>query len=128
MKMLIAAATIGTVIAGPALAQSYDPDLGTGNTSGFTAAPAYTWSVDQDAFARVVPAASRTRSARDAYNAVTPSGSPTAPQDRRRNAGSTREAALLECSTKSRQYTETTWGDMQIHQFRTCMMQHGQPE
>src|SRR5262245_37677935 len=55
MKMLIAAVTLGTVIAAPAFAQSYDPDLGSGNVSGFTAGPAYAWSVDQDAFAQVVP-------------------------------------------------------------------------
>jgi len=68
------------------------------------------------------------QSARDAYNAVTPFGSPTATRNQQSAAGTAREAAVHECSVKSRQYSETTWGDMQMHQFRTCMTQHTQPE
>jgi hypothetical protein len=101
MKTLIAAISFASLVAAPAFAQSHDSD---------------------------VSARSRSRSARAAYAAVHPSGSPTAPQNRQNTAGSGREAALRECSTMSRQYLETTWGDMQMHQFRTCMMRHGQPE
>jgi len=42
--------------------------------------------------------------------------------------GDPRENALRECSEISRKYTQSTWGDMDIHQHRACMMQHGQPE
>jgi hypothetical protein len=45
-----------------------------------------------------------------------------------RQLGDPRENALRECSEMSRRYTQTTWGHMDIHQHRTCMMQHGQPE
>jgi hypothetical protein len=58
MKTLITAAAFATVLAFPAFAQSYDPDLGSGNI----APPAYTQAPGSayDAFARVpdhVPAA-----------------------------------------------------------------------
>ena len=53
MKQLVAAAAFGLVIASPAFAQSYDPDLGSGNL---------TYSPEGDvpgfyggAYARVVP-------------------------------------------------------------------------
>ena len=97
MKTLIAALTVGTLIAAPAFAKSHKTD-------------------------------SASRSARQAYGAVTPFGSPNTPGNVQSTAGSPREAALRECSVKSRQYLETTWGDMQMFQFRACMMQHGQPE
>lgn len=130
MKTLIATLALCTVVAAPAFAQSYDPDLGSGNVGGFTAAPAYAWSVE-GAYARVVPAHRRTRAARNAYNAynaVTPYGSPTDSGNPSGIMTGARETALRECSTASRQYTETTWGDQQMQTFRSCMMRHGQPE
>jgi len=133
MKMLIATLALGTVVATPTFAQSYDPDLGSGNVSGFTAAPSYGWSVE-GAYARVAPAHGRTRAARsaynayNAYNAVTPYGSPTDSGNPSGIMTGARETALRECSTASRQYTETTWGDQQMQTFRSCMMRHGQPE
>jgi hypothetical protein len=128
MKMLIAAVTFGSLIAAPTFAQSHDPDLGKRKLAWQSDAPANARAVDREAFARVAPSRSRSRSARAAYGAVTPFGSPTASQTGQNTADTVREAALRECSVKSRQWLETTWGDMQMHQFRTCMMQHGQPE
>jgi hypothetical protein len=63
-----------------------------------------------------------------AYGAVTPSGSPTAPKSPQNSPAAAREAALRECSVASRRYLETTWGTMQIYQFRACMTQDGQLE
>jgi hypothetical protein len=31
-------------------------------------------------------------------------------------------------SEMSRKYSQTTWGNYEMHQFRTCMMQHGLAE
>lgn len=39
-----------------------------------------------------------------------------------------REKAIHECSTGAGKYSQSTWGHHQIDQYRTCMMQHGQPE
>ena len=42
--------------------------------------------------------------------------------------GATREKALRDCAEMSQKYSEGGWGAMQMHQWRTCMMEHGQPE
>jgi hypothetical protein len=39
-----------------------------------------------------------------------------------------REQALRECSTMAGKYTNGTWQTTQLHSYRSCMMQHGQPE
>jgi len=39
-----------------------------------------------------------------------------------------RESALRDCTEKSRKYSESTWGDMQMQTQRSCMAEHGQPE
>jgi hypothetical protein len=39
-----------------------------------------------------------------------------------------RAAALRECSAIAAQYSEYVWGNMEIHQFRACMAEHGQVE
>src|SRR5262249_38156354 len=116
------------LVASPAFAQSYDPDLGTGNivqgnystTSTGVPAPGH------DAFARVVPR--RAVSPYSAHAAVTPFGSPAGSQNRSNHMKTARETALRECSQISRRYTQTTWGSMDGHQHRTCMAQHGQME
>ena len=99
MKTLIAALTLGTLIAAPAFAQSNNSDL-----------------------------SSRSRSAQRAYNAVTPSGSPTDRQNPQSTMSPARETAVHECSMRAGKYTETTWANMEMFQFRTCMMEHGQTE
>jgi hypothetical protein len=39
-----------------------------------------------------------------------------------------REKALHECNVKAQKYIEHTWGDVEIYTYRSCMMEHGQPE
>src|SRR5262249_35716412 len=126
MKMLIAAAALATLVASPAVAQSYDPDVGTGNIVQWNGSTTFTQQGAREGFARVAPRAPA--SAYRAYGTVTPSGSPVGSGNgaSRMNAG--REAALRACSAESRRYTQTTWGNMDGHQHRTCMMQHGQME
>src|SRR5262249_35840847 len=98
-KTLIAALTLGTLIAAPAFAQSNNADSG-----------------------RRLLAAYR------AYAAVTPFGSPADRQKPQSTGSLPREASVHECSVTSRRYLETTWGNMQMFQFRACMMVHGQGE
>jgi hypothetical protein len=95
MKLLIAAVTVGILIATPAFA-----------------APRHKSAGDP----------------RAAYAAVTPAVSPTPAQSRQKTGATTREAALHDCSVKSGQYREMTWGTMQGLVFRACMTQYGQQE
>ena len=39
-----------------------------------------------------------------------------------------REQAIRDCSGKANAYGQTTWGMTQGAHYRSCMMQHGQPE
>ena len=39
-----------------------------------------------------------------------------------------REQALRECSTGASKYQSGTWQSTQLHTYRSCMMQHGEPE
>ena len=58
MKMLVAAAALATLVASPAFAQSYDPDLGSGNITAGTEVPAPAWSRyggARSAYGRVAP-------------------------------------------------------------------------
>lgn len=43
-------------------------------------------------------------------------------------SGDFRAQALRQCTEISRKYAESTWGNMQIQQQRTCMAEHGQFE
>jgi hypothetical protein len=129
MKMLVAGAVLATLVASPAFAQSYDPDLGTGNIAPWNYSTTSARGVPQGGhagFARAVPGGARSPEA--AYGAVTPFGSPVRTQSGENHSSAAREAALRECSLMSRRYTQTTWGNMEIHQHRTCMAQHGQME
>ena len=123
MKTLIAALALGALVATPAFAHVHGSQVSTGKATSSKANYAH----GHRAFAHVAPPANRSTSPQAAYGAVTSFGSPTA-RDAQIAARGTREAALQECSIESRQYTETTWGDMQMQKYRACMMQHGQPE
>jgi hypothetical protein len=128
MKKLMAAVAFASVIASPALAQSYDPDIGSGNIAPWVYAPAAPHQLYLSAPFRNGRHHARHRhagrgTARGAFAALPPPGAPT---DTR--AGSRRESALRECSIAASRYPEHTWGTMEIHQFRTCMAAHGQPE
>ena len=131
MKKLFAALALTAFLASPAFAQSYDPDLGTGNIARIqTTSPS---AAAQDAYAQVRPAKPVARpqarggtSAQNplsAYGAVTPFGSGS-----EASVNAARGAALRECSVLAGKYTETTWSHMELHQYRTCMARHGQPE
>jgi hypothetical protein len=39
-----------------------------------------------------------------------------------------RDKAMRECMGSSRRYSQTTWGNMEIHVQRSCMAAHGQME
>jgi hypothetical protein len=138
MKMLIVGLAVATLLGGPAFAQSYDPDIGTGNiTPPMNIAPpiddpASAWGFDQrghEPSARVVPRGrAQSRSPYTAHGAVTPFGSPSSTRNRNNQSTDARAAAVRECSEMSRKYSQPTWGNYEMHQFRTCMMQHGLPE
>jgi hypothetical protein len=40
----------------------------------------------------------------------------------------TREKALRECNAQSGKLTQHSWGDHQIQNYRSCMMQHGEQQ
>jgi hypothetical protein len=129
MKMLIATLALASLLASPALAQSYDPDLGTGNIVSWSDSAGSARNAPQsghEAFARVAPG--RAGSATRAYSAVTPFGSPVQGHNSGAHASAAREQALRECSGLAAPYKSTTWGHMELYQYRTCMVQHGQPE
>jgi hypothetical protein len=44
------------------------------------------------------------------------------------SAGTARDVTVRECSVLAAPYRQPTWGNMDIHQYRTCMAQHGQVE
>jgi hypothetical protein len=39
-----------------------------------------------------------------------------------------REKAIHECNVRAQKYIEHTWSDVEIDAYRSCMMEHGQPE
>jgi hypothetical protein len=39
-----------------------------------------------------------------------------------------RERAIHECNVAASKYRQSTWGDTEIHTYRTCMNEHGQQE
>jgi hypothetical protein len=39
-----------------------------------------------------------------------------------------REQALRECNGVAGKFTNSTWQTMQIHTYRSCMYEHGEPE
>jgi hypothetical protein len=127
MKTFITALALATLVAFPAFAQSYDPDLGTGNIAASSESPSYGrgHQQDQSAFARVVPRGSR--SAQGAYAAVTPFGAPALERNGA-NMTAARAASIRECSGLAASFRQPTWGNMDSHQYRTCMAQRGHAE
>jgi hypothetical protein len=49
-------------------------------------------------------------------------------QEGSRQISAGRAAAIHECSILAARYSQHDWGDTEIHQYRTCMARHGQPE
>src|SRR5215467_12365064 len=98
-KLIAAVALATTILASPAFAQSYDPDVGTGNIAPQMASPAQ-------------------GSPYSAYGAVMPYGSPVAGTSAARptvaGTSTARAKVLNECSVLAAPYKEMTWGTMQI--------------
>jgi hypothetical protein len=114
LKTMIAGAALAAIIGSPAFAQRQ----GIGENAPQINTPAGATHPKTSG----TGAAVRGHHSRDAYRAraqVPASG---------RQLGDPRENALRECSEMSRKYTQSTWGNMDIHQHRMCMMEHGQPE
>ena len=60
--------------------------------------------------------------------AIAAVASPSLAQRSETPMSSAREQALRECSAQAGKMSQYTWGDHQIHAFRSCMHQHGQQE
>jgi len=58
--------------------------------------------------------------------AATPGFAQRSEQQPHMNAA--REKALHECSVEAEKYKTGTWLSTQLHTYRTCIMQHGEPE
>lgn len=123
MKMLVAGAVFAALLASPAWAQSYGP-MHPAEPPNFNSAPYQSNGVD--------PRDGRTHSRTDPYSAYaadTLFGSPgVAGAGRTNPMSAAREAAVRACAAEARRYPQATWGNMDIHQYRTCMMQRGQAE
>ena len=60
--------------------------------------------------------------------ATTALASPSYAQQGGREIGRARPQAIQECNRRAVPYYEWKWGDYEIHVYRTCMAEHGQPE
>jgi hypothetical protein len=129
MKKFMLTAALASIIASPTFAQSYNPDVGSGNIAAQIEAPVA--RPDAQAAYAQVPAGTAVRrvdrhraasSPHQAFGAVTPSGSPVG------MTNTSRDQALRDCSVLAAPYREYTWGNFEIYQYRSCMAQHGQAE
>jgi hypothetical protein len=120
MLKTIALAAAVTFAALPASAQSYDPDVGSGNLAQHSESYRNGSGVYLSAPIRH-SRVSQERSLRELYNTVNPVRA-EAP------AGGGRASAIRDCAATSRGYSEPTWGDMQDNLYRSCMAEHGQAE
>jgi hypothetical protein len=113
MTRIMMATALVALLGAPAFAQTLGHARGTGAKTQASDQPGYAWS----------GYGSGHDSPLQAFGAVTPFGSPANAPD-----GGSRETTLRQCSAESRKYTQTTWGNMDMHQHRACMAQHGQME
>jgi hypothetical protein len=60
--------------------------------------------------------------------AIAAVASPSLAQRSENQIDSARERALRECSGQAGKMSQSTWGAHQLHSFRSCMHDHGQPE
>jgi hypothetical protein len=60
--------------------------------------------------------------------AIAAVASPSLAQRSENPMSSAREKALRECSGQTGKMSQSTWGVHQLHAFRSCMHQHGEPE
>jgi hypothetical protein len=122
MKMLVAGAVLATLVASPALAQSYGP-LHRAEPPNSNSAP-HRYNGANPNHGRTAGQANPYT----AYGAVTPFGSPGVAQNGANHMSAAREAAVRECNTMAQRYQDGPWGSMKLHQYRACMARHGQME
>jgi hypothetical protein len=60
--------------------------------------------------------------------ATTAFASPSYAQQNGRELSHARAQAIQECNVRAGSYKQYTWGDMEIHTYRTCMTDHSQQE
>jgi len=122
-------AALVSIIASPTFAQSYDPDLGSGNLVAQVEAPAPQLTA-RAAYAQV-PIDTRVRHV-NRHRAVTSPYQASAAATSFGMPGSvmtaSRSAAVRECSILAAPYREYTWGNFEIYEYRSCMAQRGQVE
>jgi hypothetical protein len=60
--------------------------------------------------------------------AVAAAASPSLAQRAEQRMDGNRERAIHDCSVEAGKYTQSTAATPQLNTYRSCMMQHGQPE
>jgi hypothetical protein len=120
-RILVIGATLAALMSSPALAQGYGPPP----SSSVYGTP---YQVVPQEHAVPQGRAAQRANPYSAYGAVTPFGSPGAAGGGTGNMSAAREKAMRDCMVEARRYSQTTWGNMESHQYRTCMAQHGQAE
>jgi hypothetical protein len=60
--------------------------------------------------------------------AISALATPSVAQRAEDNMNGTREKALHDCNAQAGKMSQHSWGDHQIHNYRSCMMQNGQQE
>jgi hypothetical protein len=60
--------------------------------------------------------------------AVTAFASPSFAQRGQEHISAPRAAAIHTCSVRAEQYTEHTWGDVELYVYRACMAERGRRE
>jgi len=60
--------------------------------------------------------------------AIAAVASPSLAQSNGNHMNNAREQALRDCSAKAGKMSQSTWGDHQLHMYRSCMAGHGQQE
>ena len=60
--------------------------------------------------------------------AVSALATPSLAQRAEGQMSGSRENALKECNGDAGKMSQSTWGDHQMHKYRSCMMQHGEQE
>jgi hypothetical protein len=114
VKVLVAGAAVVMLAASPAFAQRQ----GIGDKAPQVGARVHSEGVH--ARAQAVP-----RTGRHAQSALRARAQVNSFGD---HMDSARDKAMRECMGSSRRYSQTTWGNMEIHVQRSCMAAHGQME
>jgi len=60
--------------------------------------------------------------------AISTLATPSFAQRSDEGGSSARQKALHDCNVEAGKMTQHTWGDHQVHKYRSCMMQKGEQE